>query len=266
MINNSKIERLEFYSKFLKKEMALTVYLPGNYNCNTCLPMLYFLHGRSGNEEIIFELDILEKVDELICKKVIKPLIIVCPRLENSRGINSSKITKEIKSLFLDGLTINLGCYEDYFIKEIIPFKDSNYKTIKDKKERFIGGASAGGYAALNYGLRYPDLFSKIGGHMPALELQLEQEDAPYFNNTIDIWRENNPLYIAKECIVSSDWQIYLDAGNKDEGEFYKGCLALYNILISRNVAVQNHVFEGHHNVEYIKDNLEKYLVFYAAS
>lgn len=265
MANNSRIERLNLYSDFLKKRMGLNIYMPNSYGNHDCFPVLYFLHGRSGSEDIIFDLDILRSVDALICEKVIKPLIIVCPRLENSRGINSALTTKVVKSLHSNGLTINLGRYEDYFIKEVIPFIDRSYKTINSKKGRFIGGVSAGGYSALNYGLRYSNLFSKIGGHMPVLELELDQEDTPYFN-TIDIWKKNNPLYIAKECVISPDCQIYLDAGNKDEGEFYNGCLELHNILIDRNITVQNHIFEGHHNIEYIKSNLEKYLTFYAAS
>lgn len=60
-----------------------------------------------------------------------------------------------------------------------------------------------------------------------------------------------------------TDMQLYLDAGNKDEGEFYNGCLELYKILKCRKANVQNHLFEGHHNMAYIKSNLEKYLVFY---
>lgn len=244
--------------------MAITAYLPNDYNKYQHLPVLYFLHGRSGSENIIFELDILGTTDLLIQKKIIKPLIIICPRLENSRGLNSSIITKEIISSNLNGQIINLGRYEDYFIKEIIPFIDKSYKTIANKTGRFIGGASAGGYAALNYGLRYSKLFSKIGGHMPALELQLDQEDIPYFN-TIDVWKKNNPLCIAKESIIPSDLQIYLDAGNKDEGEFYNGCLELFKILKDKNINVQNYIFEGHHNIAYIKSNLKKYLIFYTA-
>lgn len=265
MTSSSKIESINLYSEILKKEMRLTIYLPENYDRSHPLPVLYFLHGRSGNENIIFELDMLDTVDLLIWKNVIKPLIIVCPGIENSRGLNSSTTTKEIISSNLNGQIINLGRYEDYFIKEIVPFIDKNYKTITNKRGRFIGGASAGGYAALNYGLRYPNLFSKIGGHMPALELQLDPEDVPYFN-TIDIWEKYNPLHIAKKCVIPSDLQIYLDAGNKDEGEFYNGCLELYQILKNREVKVQNHVFEGHHNITYIKSNLEKYLIFYTAS
>lgn len=261
-INTSKAEQTKIYSEILKKEMGISLYLPHNYDCPSHLPVLYFLHGRSGNENILFELDILKTADLLIQQKIIKPLIIVCPRIDNSRGVNSSMTTREVTSSNFNGRTINLGRYEDYFIKEIIPFIDTNYKTITNREGRFVGGASAGGYAALNYGLRYPELFSKVGGHMPALELQLDQEDIPYFS-TIDIWKKYNPLYIAKECAIPSDMQLYLDAGNKDEGEFYNGCLELYKILKCRKANVQNHLFEGHHNMAYIKSNLEKYLAFY---
>lgn len=185
-INTSKAEQTKIYSEILKKEMGISLYLPHNYDCLSHLPVLYFLHGRSGNENILFELDILKTADLLIQQKIIKPLIIVCPRIDNSRGVNSSMTTREVTSSNFNGRTINLGRYEDYFIKEVIPFIDTNYKTITSREGRFVGGASAGGYAALNYGLRYPELFSKVGGHMPALELQLDQEDIPYFS-TIDI-------------------------------------------------------------------------------
>ena len=54
------------------------------------------------------------------------------------------------------------------------------------------------------------------------------------------------------------DFKVYLDAGDKDEGEFYNGCSILDKILKSRGIESQNYVFEGHHNVEYIKSNMEK--------
>ncbi len=43
------------------------------------LPVLYFLHGRSGNKEILEQLKINEVVSKLIKEKKIKPIIIVCP-------------------------------------------------------------------------------------------------------------------------------------------------------------------------------------------
>lgn len=265
-MSNSKIEKVNLYSNVLQKDMSFSIYLPCAYDNVSRLPVLYFLHGRSGDENIIFELDIFDTVNKLIQNEKIKPLIIVCPRMENSRGLNSSSITQEIVSTDLNGQTIHLGRYEDYFMKEIIPFIDCAYKTIGNKEGRYIGGVSAGGYAALNYGLRFSDMFSKVGGHMPALELQLDREDIPYFN-TIDIWNKYNPLSIAENNdAINSDLHVYLDAGNNDEGGFYNGCLELYNILKERGINVQNHIFEGHHNIAYVKSNFEKYLIFYAAN
>lgn len=91
-MNKSKIEKVNFYSDALGKESSMLVYLPESYSSVTPLPVLYFLHGRSGNENVIFELDIKTKADRMIKDGEIKPIIIVCPRIENSRGVNSSLI------------------------------------------------------------------------------------------------------------------------------------------------------------------------------
>lgn len=86
-------------------------------------------------------------------------MIIVCPNLDNSRGINASNEYKEVQGKYG---TVHLGLYEDYLIKEIIPYIDKNYKTICNRENRYIGGISSGGYIALHNGLRHQDLFSKI--------------------------------------------------------------------------------------------------------
>jgi len=172
-------------------------------------------------------------------------------------------ICKEVTDSGDNNRIINLGMYEDYFIKEIVPLIDKTFNTIKDRKGRYIGGISAGGYVALHNTFRHQQMFSKVGGHMPALELELEEEDKPYFKN-MDVWEKYDPIYIARNNNISSDIDIYLDAGDKDEGGFYEGCSILYKILQEKNITSQNHVFPGHHSAEYIKSNIEKYLKFYA--
>jgi len=258
-MKKSRIEELVIYSKSLNKPMPVVIYLPSGYDDEESLPVLYFLHGRSGDENFIKNIELDKVADRLIENEDIKPMIIVCPRIENSRGINSSPICKDVKDPY--GRTINLGMYEDYFMTDIIPYIDKNFKTVKNRLGRFIGGVSAGGYAALHNALRHPDLFSKVGGHMPALELQLEDEDKQYFQNP-ENWNKYDPIYIAKN-MEYSDTKIYLDAGDNDEGEFYKGCSVLYKNLKVKGFEVENHIFQGHHNLEYIKSNMEKYLMFY---
>ena len=65
-MNKSKVEEIDFYSDILNKKMSLLVYLPESYDDLIALPVLYFLHGRSGNENIIFEASINSKVDVMI--------------------------------------------------------------------------------------------------------------------------------------------------------------------------------------------------------
>jgi enterochelin esterase-like enzyme len=105
-------------------------------------------------------------------------------------------------------------------------------------------------------------MFSKVGGHMPAIELTLEEEDKPHFSSK-EVWEKYDPVHIAKSKDIGADIQVYLDAGDKDEGQFYKGCSILNNILKEKGIPVQNHIYQGRHNVEYIRDNIEKYLKFY---
>ncbi len=261
-MSQSSIKRLTIKSKSLNKDMPVWVYLPYNYNdSKEYFPCLYFLHGRSGNETILTETDLNVTADKLISQHKIKPMIIVCPDLENSRGINSALECKEVKDSY--GRTINLGLYEDYFIKEVIPQIETQFRIIHDRKARCVGGASAGGYAALHLAFRHPELFYKVGGHMPAIELKLEEEDKAYFPNPDD-WSKYNPIQIIKN-VTRTDFRIYLDAGNKDEGKFYQGCAILHKILEEKGISSENHVFEGHHNIEYIKSNIEKYLIFYGS-
>ncbi|TAJ06594.1 esterase family protein [Marinilabiliaceae bacterium JC017] len=259
-MNKSKVEKVNFYSSILGKEMPMLVYLPEGYNSLTPLPVLYFLHGRSGYESILFDIDIKTAADRMIEAGEIKPMIIVCPRIENSRGVNSSLISKEVVDPY--NRIINIGRYEDYFIEEIVSFADKAFNTIKNRKGRFIGGASAGGYAALHNAFRHQNLFSKVGGHMPAVELKLEEEDKPYFRD-MGVWEKYDPISIARSINNSLDMDVFLDAGDKDEGGFYEGCSILHEILKEKGVNSQNHLFPGHHSVEYIKSNIEKYLKFY---
>ena len=244
-------------SRILKRDMNMKVYIPKNY-ANINLPVLFFLHGRGGNENILKELKMDKIADKLIENHIINPFIIVCPYIANSRGINSSKTYKEVQGKY--GIVYK-GLFEDYIVKEVIPFIDNFYKTIKSKDSRYIGGISAGGYAALHIGFNHQETFSKTGAHMPAIDLNYEDEDECYFENK-EMWQKYDPVTIAENKKIN-DLKIFLDCGNEDEGRFYIACEKLYEILKSKNVNVENHIFKGHHNAEYIVLNLEKYYKFY---
>ena len=245
------------HSGILGKDMNLAVYCPDGYE-NTDLPVLYFLHGRSGNETLLQWLGINKTADELISTGEIKPFIIVCPNLDNSRGINSSDTYREIRGRY--GM-VHQGRYEDYLIREVIPYIDNTFHTVKNREGRYIGGISSGGYTALYIGLRYQELFSKVGGHMPAIDLSYADEDEPYFADEA-MWLKYDPVTIAENGIFE-DTKVFLDDGKDDEGQFFRTCDKLYSILKAKGVDVQNHLFTGSHNGEYVLRNLKTYLCFY---
>ena len=186
----SEIRYVKFHSNALKKLMAFSIYLPDTGNYSEKLPVLYFFHGRNGDEHFIGQLDVKGIADKLIKEGTINPMIIVCPRMDNTRGLNTSDCSAKI---FNDEMAIDVGRYEDYFIYEIIPYVEAHYPVLSDRSARFVGGASAGGYASVHYGLKHPELFSRIGGHMPAIEKQLELADLPYYGTEEDFIL-NEPL------------------------------------------------------------------------
>lgn len=244
-------------SIILDKKMNLAIYCPDGYE-QTALPTLYFLHGRSGDESLLQWLGIDQAADEMMAAGEIEPLIIVCPCLDNSRGINSSEEYQEVEGKY--GI-VHKGRYEDYLLEEVMPFIDSTFHTVNDRSARYIGGISSGGYTALSIGLRHQDLFSKIGGHMPAIDQSYEDEDESYFENEA-MWLKNDPVHIAEQSTFEA-LQVYLDDGKHDEGQFYRSCDKLFHILQKKGANVQNHLFEGNHSGEYVVSNLKKYLHFY---
>lgn len=244
-------------SHFLRKTMNLSIYCADGYE-KTALPVLYFLHGRTGDERLLQQLGMDKIADALIEAGEIKPLRIVCPNLDNSRGINSADDYREVVGKYV---MVHKGRYEDYLIHEIITYVDRVFPTIRDRVGRFIGGVSSGGYAALSIGLRHPELFSKIGGHMPAIDLSFDAEDECYFADQT-MWLKYDPITIA-ETVGRNDLEVFLDDGKDDEGQYYRACEKLFLILKQKGIDVQNHLFEGHHNGEYILSNLKTYLRFY---
>ena len=247
-------------SIILGKSMNLSVYCPDGYEKAT-LSVLYFLHGRTGNEQLLSQLGMDAAADALIKAGEINPLRIVCPNLDNSRGINSAEQYREVRGKY--GI-VHKGRYEDYLLDELIPFVESTFPAIMDRSARYIGGISSGGYTALSIGLRHPELFSKIGGHMPAVDLSYAEEDECYFEDEA-MWLQYDPIAIAAHSAFKN-LHVFLDDGKDDEGQFYRACEKLFWILQRNGADVQYHLFEGHHNEEYVLSNLDSYLRFYNGS
>lgn len=249
------------YSIILKKNMKINIFLPPEYNDLSNLPVLFFLHGRDGNQNIVYEINMHKAAARMIEEGIIKPLIIVFPQMDNSSGLNSSHDYREVQDPVTTKRILNLGRYQDYFLEEVIPFVQQTLKIDCPYHSTYIGGISGGGYAALHIALHHLKLFSRVAGHMPAIELTIEEEDEPYYDSQ-EFWIEHDPVSIA-EKLKYNPIDVYLDCGDEDEGRFYLGCEKLHRILSKKGMKSQYHLFKGKHDLEYISSNVEKYLLFY---
>ena len=97
---------------------------------------------------------------------------------------------------------------------------------------------------------------------MPAIDLSYTDEDECYFTDEA-MWLKNDPITIAKQTAFD-DLKVFLDDGKEDEGQFYRACEKLFQLMRQNGADVQNHLFEGRHSGDYIKSNMEIYLRFYS--
>lgn len=253
------IEHFSIASAALGKAMAVAVYLPPNYSKAVRYPVLYMLHGFGGDQTAFFDYLALNRTaDRLIAAGAIAPLIIVTPLYDNSFGVNTT-VEQEANS---GGGSI--GRYEDYLIKEMLPYVESRYSTAGAREQRYVGGISMGGFAALYLGLRHPELFSKIGAHSAALwdysakDQFIGQRDWLYATPTLRALRD--PMLLATTAAVRG-LRFYLDVGSADG--LRTEDLAMLHALQTAGAQVEWHEGPGGHDATYWRSQLESYLYFY---
>ena len=73
--------------------------------------------------------------------------------------------TKTGSTYLVDGATG--GAWDTFFTRRLIPYVDAHYRTLARRGARGITGHSTGGFNAVSYGMRHPDLFGAIAASSP---------------------------------------------------------------------------------------------------
>jgi predicted alpha/beta superfamily hydrolase len=143
------------------QERNLIVWLPPDYDQDPKkrYPVLYMHDGQNifdpSTSFIGIDWQIDEAADSLIRAGEIPPVIIV--------GIfNTSDRTME----YTPGAKGQ--AYMDFVVNTVKPFIDSNYQTLTDRENTFVGGSSAGGIISFMLTWEYPEIFSKAICMSPA--------------------------------------------------------------------------------------------------
>lgn len=157
-VPHGKVE-INFYpSGLLQETRKLWIYTPPGYSTTTQrYPVLYLLHGSGDLEGSWVEEGRANFIlDNLIEAGKATPMIVVMPR---GHVMADAQIDREK----------NNDVLQQVLYKEIVPYVDSHYRTLTDRRHRAIMGLSMGGGQALRFGLQNTALFAAVIGLSPAI-------------------------------------------------------------------------------------------------
>jgi enterochelin esterase-like enzyme len=249
------LEQETIVSSILGKNVNYTVYLPADYDVSQrSYPVVYLLHGFTDDNTGWLQFgEINRYADKAIADGTIPPMIIIMPNADSSWYVNS-----------YDGKEN----YEDFFVKEFMPYVEKKYRIKAEKRYRGVAGLSMGGYGTLIYALKHPDLFAAAAplsaGVFDDEELTSMPDDA--YANVLarvfgkdlkgkarlnEAWKNNSVLdIVAKESTADlSRVRYWIDCG--DDDFLTKGNCLLHIALTEKHVPHEFRVRDGAHSWTY---------------
>lgn len=241
------VDTVSTTSASMRKNIKAVVIKPDTYTSGKTFPVIYLLHGYSGNyRDWITKAPVVAQLADQF------QVLIVCP--DGNFG-----------SWYLDSPADTTLKYETYISKELVSWIDKNYKTIAAPGGRAITGLSMGGHGALYNAFRHQDVFGAAGSMSGGVDLrpfpnnwELSKRLGTYagFPERWDAHSVVNQTHL----LTPGSLSIIIDCGTED---FFWGVnKALHQKLSERNIPHDFIARPGGHNWEYWS-NAVTYQVMY---
>ena len=275
---DGRISDLTFASRAMSGTVHADVMLPASYDPSgaTRYPVLYLLHGASGNHtDWVVQGNVERIVGSL-------PVIVVMPDA-GSGGWYSDWFAGDPSTG-----TSDAPGWETFHLRELLPYIDRHYPTIAARRGRAIAGLSMGGFGTMSYAARRPGLFAAAGAFSGAVDTDgayLPGASGPVLEAGIDsciwgdpttndvVWRDHNPTELARNLAHTS---LFLASGNgapsrtedytNTEGQvieavIYQANLDFNGALNARGIAHTTDFYgAGIHDWPYWQDDLRAFL------
>jgi putative tributyrin esterase len=252
-----KVVEETLQSSLTKRELPYRVILPKNYETSKAYyPVLFLLHGLFGSCDNWLELtEIKRYLFDL-------ELVVVLPE-----GYNK---------WYSDSATIIEDKFESSFISELISTIEKKYRVYKSRAKRAIAGLSMGGFGALKFALKRPDLFVFAGSMSGAFNAPQITADNPeqkwndlmpsileVFGKENSRTRTQNDLFkLIKEIPqekISSIPYLYFDCGTEDS--FLEVNRKLAELLRNKKIAFEYTELFGRHDWDYWNRQIQAILM-----
>lgn len=146
---------VRFASEALGGQATFAILLPAGYDTSARrYPVVYLLHGGTHNHTAF-------PARSWFAREVTRrELIVVMPHVpQTAYGMRAG------------GSTV----FERLIVSDLVGYVDANYRTVRSREARAIGGLSIGGFGAVIVGLTRPDLFAVAGAFSGAFNGERER-------------------------------------------------------------------------------------------
>ncbi|QNI30374.1 alpha/beta hydrolase [Alloacidobacterium dinghuense] len=160
-----------FHSHFLRDDRDITVYVPPQYEeqPDRGFPVLYLHDGQNLFDPSTSFVPgrtwrVAETADAVIEAGEVTPLIIV--------GIANTGDHRLKEYTYVPDWKMGGGEADKYgrlVTEELMPFINANYRTLQGRENTGMGGSSLGALATLYLGLKYANVFSRLGVLSPSV-------------------------------------------------------------------------------------------------
>lgn len=212
------------------------VWLPPQYfqPARPQLPVVYLFHGSPGMPKDWFHGGSAGRIGRLLAAERL-PVIMVAPQLSRNWLDDPECV---------DGLHEKI---ETHLLRDVIPTIDRQLRTEPSRTGRIFAGMSAGGYCALNLGLRHRELVATVldlsgftvPTHVGGLTGLFGRNDAAAV-------AQNSPASYAPQLGSSPPMRLWLDCGTADRAVM-RQLRAISVTLRQDGMTVQLHTRPGDH-------------------
>jgi S-formylglutathione hydrolase FrmB len=288
---NNRLLQLEFKTPALNVLPQVYVLLPSNYYSDPTrrYPTLYIFHGGSAGPNTGNEYK--EWINNSPLVSLTSNLNLICVMPEGGSG-----------GWYTNWYNSGKGGppeWENFHIRQLVPYIDSHFRTIKNRNERATMGESMGGYGAMEYAAKFPELFGTAISFSGAVDIAeppnvvgplasfiigvmakgdgATKQKSPFgnFNKNFIVWQNHDPTDLVKNL---SNTNLYLYTGNGTPGPLdttltatalsenienivYLSTMAFYNALTAAGIhPFLDYYGNGTHSWPYWDRDLESVL------
>jgi enterochelin esterase-like enzyme len=200
-VPHGSVDYLNYWSPGLKMFIPVIVYTPPFYdspkNKDKKYPVMYLISGTTDTEEVYFKVGKMNLIlDNLIAEGKAKEMILVLP-YGNATLLKTEREPQRQGGGMggFGGMGGGFGGmgggynFNQDFVEVLMPFVESNYRTINDADHRGIGGFSRGGNQGLAIGLSNLDKFTYLCSYSSFTQVRDSQfEDYEAFNKKVHLF------------------------------------------------------------------------------